>query len=73
MTADGTLGLEAKTFMHHLGDKIAAVWHKSHSEVLDYVRARMLFRATNLYICGSRVKWRRMEIEDGAGLLYLPE
>ena len=43
MTADGTLGLEAKTFMHHLGDKIAAVWHKSHSEVLGYVHARMLF------------------------------
>ena len=34
VTADGALGLKAKTFMHHLGDKIAAVWHKSHSEEL---------------------------------------
>ena len=51
--------------------------YKSYSEVLGYVHARMLFaviRATNLCIRGSRVKWRRrMEIEDGAGLPYLPE
>ena len=34
VTTDGALGLEAKTFMCHLADKIAAVWHKSDSEVL---------------------------------------
>ena len=77
VTADGALGHEAKTFMHHLADKIAAIWHKSRSEVLGYVCTRMLFavlRATNLCIRGSRVKWRRrMEIKDGAGLSYLPE
>ena len=70
MTADGALGLEAKTFIRHLAEKIAAIWHKSNSEVLGYVRARMLFavlHATYLCIRGSRVKWRRrMEIEDGA-------
>ena len=77
LTADGALGHEAKTFIHHLADRIAVIWQKSNSEVLGYVRARMHFavlRATNLCICGSRVKWRRrMEIEDGAGLPYLPE
>ena len=31
VTADGALSLEAKTFMHHLADKIAAIWYKSHS------------------------------------------
>ena len=59
-----------------LTELVAAVWHKSNSEVLGYVHARMLFAelcAINLCICGSRVKWRRMEIEDGAGLPYLPE
>ena len=64
------------TFMCHLADKIAATWHKSPNEVLGYVCARMLFavlRATNLCIRGSRAKWRRMEIEDGAGLPYLPQ
>ena len=35
-----TVGLEAKTFICHLA---AAIWHKSYSEVLGYVRARMLF------------------------------
>ena len=75
MTADGARGLGAKTFMRHLAEIIAAIWHKSNSGVLGYVCARMLFaviRATNLCIRGSRVKWR-MEIEDGAGLPYLPE
>ena len=50
VTADGALGIEAKTFMRHLAEKIAAIWHKSNSEVLGYVRARMLF-AVVLQIC----------------------
>ena len=65
--------LRQRHFVRHLAEKIAAIWH---SEVLGYEHARMLFtdlRATNLCIRGSRVKWRRMEIEDGAGLPYLPE
>ena len=75
MTADGALGLEAKTFICHLAEKIAAIWHKSYSEVLGYVHARMaVLCATNLCIRGGRVKWRRrMEIEDEAGLPYPPE
>ena len=63
--------------MRLLSEKIAATWHKSNSEVMGYVRARLMFailRATNLCIRGSRVKWRRrMEIEDGAGLPYMQE
>ena len=43
VTADGARGLEAKTFMRHLAEKIAAIWHKSNSGVLGYVHARMLF------------------------------
>ena len=73
VTADGHWVLRQR----HLYVILAAMWHKSYSEVLGYVRARMLFavlRATNLCIRGSRVKWRRrMEIEDGARLPYLPE
>ena len=48
---------------------------ESHCEMLGYLHTRMHFAvlgATNLCIRGSRV--RRMEIEDGVGLLkYLPE
>ena len=76
VTVDGhCMGLEAKTFIRHFTEKIAAIWHKSHSEVLGYVHARMaVLRATNLCIRGIRVKWRRrVEIEDGSGLPYLPE
>ena len=51
VTADGALGHEAKSFMRHLADKIAAIWHKSPSEVLGYVRARMLFAIYVLKIC----------------------
>ena len=34
VTADEALGHEAKTFMRLLADKIAAIWHKSQSEVV---------------------------------------
>ena len=51
VTANGALGHEAKSFMRHLADKIAAIWHKSPSEVLGYVRARMLFAIYVLKIC----------------------
>ena len=48
-------------------------WEKSNSEVMGWVRARMAFailRATNLCLCGSRVKWRSGHgMDEGAGLL----
>ena len=62
VTADGALGVEGKAFVHLLSEKIAATWHKPNSEVMGYVRARLMFailRATNLCIRGSQVKWRR--------------
>ena len=59
-------------FKNYLGDSIADIWMKSHSEVMDWARAKMSFailRATNLCLRGSRRKWRRgMGINDGAGL-----
>ena len=71
-SVDGVLGREARMFVNHLGDSIADMWKKSHSEVTGWVRAKMSFailRATNLCLRGSRRKWRRvMDINDGAGL-----
>ena len=32
VTAGGVLGLEAKAFMRHFAEKMAAIWHKSNSE-----------------------------------------
>ena len=57
VTADGALGVDGKAFMHLLSENIAATWHKSNSEVMGYVRARLMFailRATNLCIHGSQ-------------------
>ena len=60
----GVLGREARMFLNRLGDSIADMWKKSHSEleVMGWVRAKMSFailRATNLCLHGSRRKWRR--------------
>ena len=35
--------VEGKAFMRLLSEKIAATWHKSNSEVMGYVRARLMF------------------------------
>ena len=57
--------------MNRLGDSIADMWKKSHSEVMGWVRGKMSFailRAT-IFLRGSRTKWRRLiDINDGAGL-----
>ena len=45
-------------------------WRLSWQKVIELT---WLYPATNLCIRGSRVKWRRMEIEDGAGLPYVQE
>ena len=47
VTADGALGMRQR----HLADKIAAIWHKSRSEVLGYLRATMLLLSFELQIC----------------------
>ena len=72
VSVDGVLGCEARMFLNRLGDSIADMWKKSHSEVMGWVRAKMSFailRATNLCLRGSITKWRRvMDINDGAGI-----
>ena len=61
VSVDGVLGHDAQHLMKRLCDQIATKWEKSHSEVMEWVHARMAFailRATNLCLRGSRVKWR---------------
>ena len=58
VSVDGVLGHDAQ---HQMCDQIAIKWEKSHSEVMGWVCARMAFAilcATNLFLHGSRVKWR---------------
>jgi hypothetical protein len=72
VTADGLFGREAKSFIHHLCERIALKWGKNHSEVCHWVRVRLSFsilRATEFCIRGSRRKWRSLGIgEDGASI-----
>ena len=63
VTADGALGHEANAFMYHLADKKFGTSLYAHKDAF----------CCPYYIWGSKVKWRRVEIEDVAGLLYLPE
>ena len=70
---DGVLAREANSVMKILATKIALKWENPLSEVTGWVRATLAFailRATNLYIRGSRVKWRSaVHMDNGVGLL----
>ena len=72
MSVDGFLGREAAHFLKRLADHLSSRWSKPYSEVMRWLRARLLFatiRATNLCLRGSRVKWRSgTGLDDGAGL-----
>ena len=73
VSVDRVLGREAKKkIVKRHAQKLAHKWEKSNSEVLGWMRARLSFailRATNLYLRGSRTKWRSaIGLDDGAGL-----
>ena len=61
-----------KFFVKQLAQKLAHKWDKSNSEVIGWMRARLSFailRASNLFLRGSRTKWRSaIGTDDGAGL-----
>ena len=51
VSVDGVMGHDAQHLMKNLCEQIAMNWEKSHSEVMEWVRARMAFailHATNL-------------------------
>ena len=59
VSVDGVLDHDVQHMMKRLCDQIAMKWEKSHSEVMGWVRAKMVFgilRAANLCLRGSRVK-----------------
>ena len=75
LSVDGLLAREAQFVIKRFADKLSIKWHKSYSEVMGWVHARLSFailRATNRCIRGSRVKWRSgFGIDDGAGLAMM--
>ena len=68
-SVDGLLGHEAETFLRRLGDCLAVKWEKSYSEVMSWIRARLVFavlRSSIMCLRGARMKWRGLGLEDGA-------
>ena len=56
-------------------EKLSNKWHKPHSEVMGWVRARLsnaILHVTDRCVRGSRVKWRSgLCMEDGAGFFMI--
>ena len=52
--------------------KIKKIWELPYSrQSMTWVSTKLSFallRATNLCICGTRYKWKRMCMEDGSGI-----
>ena len=42
-SVDGLLGHEAETFLRRIGDCLAVKWERSYSEVMGWIRARLVF------------------------------
>ena len=58
---DGLLGHEAEAFLRRLGDCLAVKWERSYSEVMGWIRARLVFtvlRSSIMCLRGARTKWR---------------
>ena len=70
-SVDGVFGKEAEVFLKIIGEGLSTRWDWSYSEVMGWVRARMLFailQATILCLRGARTKWSCLGLEDGAPL-----
>ena len=71
LTIDGLAGIEMKTFLQRLADRLSTIWDLHYSLTMNWVRTKLSFallRATNLCIRGTRSKWRGVNIEDGSGI-----
>ena len=61
LLVDCLLQREALYFVKCLSTNLASGWEKPFSDVLDFVRSRLLFasaRSASMCLRGSRIKWR---------------
>ena len=72
VSVDGVVGCEANCVLKRVAEVLSAKWSKPYSLVMNWVRASLslsIYRATNLCLRGSRVKWRSGRgFEDGVAL-----
>ena len=75
LSIDGLLQREALHFVKCLSASLASRWEKPFSDVLTFVRSRLLFasvRSASMCLRGSRVKWRSgLDFDDGAPLQFV--
>ena len=75
LSVDGLLQCEASHFVKGLSANLASRWEKPLSDVLTYVRSRLLFasvRSASMCLRGSRIKWRSgLGFDDGAPLQFV--
>jgi len=72
-SVDGLVGDEAACFLKHLARSLSVTWEHHYGEIVEWLRAHLAFalvQATNVYIRGSRTKWRSFGLEDGAAIPF---
>ena len=66
---DGALAPEFDQFLRRVSFGLSLKWERCYSDILNWVRTRISYsvlRATSVCIRGTRTKWRRLGVEDGA-------
>ena len=75
LSVDGLLQREASHFVKRLSASLASKWEKPFSDVLAFVRSRLLFalvHSASMCLRGSRVKWRSvLGFDDGAPFQFV--
>ena len=75
LLVDGLLQREVSHFVKCLSANLASRWEKPFSDVLAFVRSRLLFasvRSASMCLRGSRIKWRSgLGFDDGAPLQFV--
>ena len=77
VSCDGMMGKEADNTLKKLASKLSEKWDRPYSHTCGYLKARMsitVVRATHMCLRGSRIpakaiSYRRMQMEDGAGMV----
>ena len=67
VSVDGLLAREARFTVQRFADRLSTKWSKPYSEVMGWLQTRLsfaIFRATNQYVRGSRLKWIKTEVEE---------
>ena len=70
---NGCFHREAVAFMKRMATKLGSKWDKSYSEFMGWIRVNLQFaliKAVDLRLRGSKKVFRRLGLEDGAGIIW---